>query len=199
MDLNGKTEEGNSEYVTVDQSDTGVHDLLRGGRPNYKNKMFSESQMEALTALCDALVPSLDLDGFSNGNNAQENEELRSFYRTSASSAGIPEQLAGYISERLMHAAVGLMKLSLWLLSTWFGTFILCGRLSLCSHFPFFQRFSQILQNRREEILLSWSHSSWYLFRLMFKAIKFFCCLAFYTKVRIKKSRPCMFFCDYLL
>jgi len=90
------------------------------------------------------------------------------------------------MSERLVHAAVGLMKLSLWLLSTWFGTFILCGRLSLCNHFPFFRRFSQILQPRREEILLSWSHSSWYLFRLLFKGIKFLCCLAFYTKVRIK-------------
>lgn len=192
MDLNGKTEEGNSEDVAVDlsQSDTGVHDLLRGGRPNYKNSMFSESQMEALTALSDTLVPSLDLDGISNGNNAQENDELRSFYRTSASSAGIPEHLAGYISERLMHAAVGLMKLSLWLLSTWFGTFILCGRLSLCSHFPFFQRFSQILPHRREEILLSWSHSYWYLFRLLFNGMKFLCCLAFYTKVDGKNKNP---------
>lgn len=192
MDSSGKNHEGDSEAVAIDlsQLSTGVHDLLRGGRPNYENKMFSESQMEALTALCDTLVPSLDLDGMSNGNNARDNDELRSFYGISASSAGIPDHLAGYISERLMHVAVGLMKLSLWLLSTWFGTFIMCGRLSLCSHFPFFQRFSQILQHRREEILLSWSHSYWYLFRLLFNGIKFLCCLAFYTKVDGKNKNP---------
>lgn len=189
MDFNEKSL---SKAVASDlsQSSKGVHDLLRGGKPNYENKLFSESQMEALTALCDALVPSLDLDGITNSNNAQDNDELRSFYGVSASSAGIPDYFAGYMSERLMRADVGLMKLALWLLSTWFGTFILCGRLSLCSHFPFFRRFSHILQHRREEILLSWSQSYWYMFRLLFKSIKFLCCLAFYTKVDEKNENP---------
>jgi len=95
MDSNRKTHKGDSEAEAIDssQSSNGVHHLLRGGRPNYENKIFSESQMEALTALCDAIVPSLDLDGMSNGNNAEDNGELRSFYGISASSAGIPDHV----------------------------------------------------------------------------------------------------------
>ena len=82
MESSGKTLRPDSEAVAIDlsQSSNDVHDLLRGGRPNYQNKMFSESQMEALTSLCDTLVPSLDFNGISNSNNAQDNDELRSFY-----------------------------------------------------------------------------------------------------------------------
>ena len=71
MESSGKTLRPDSEAVAIDlsQSSNDVHDLLRGGRPNYQNKMFSESQM-----------PSLDFNGISNSNNAQDNDELRSFY-----------------------------------------------------------------------------------------------------------------------
>ncbi|KAH9309659.1 hypothetical protein KI387_037570 [Taxus chinensis] len=173
---------GGEEGVQVDFTESAIdaHFLLRGGRPNYENKMFSKAQVEALTVLCDTIFPSLD----------SEDDQLKSFYGTSASQTGIPQHLAGYMSQRLVHAALGLLRLSLWLLSTWYGTFILCGRLSLSCHFPFFQRFSQILQHRREEIMLSWSHSYWYLLRLLFKGVKFLCCLSFYTKVNEKNENP---------
>ena len=95
MESSGKTLRPDSEAVAIDlsQSSNDVNDLLRGGRPNYQNKMFSESQMEALTSLCDTLVPSLDFNGISISNNAQDNDELRSFYGVSASSAGIPDHV----------------------------------------------------------------------------------------------------------
>jgi len=37
------------------------------------------------------------------------------------------EQLGGMICERLKHPMTGLLKLVLWVLSTWFGTLMLCG------------------------------------------------------------------------
>ncbi|GLJ12149.1 hypothetical protein SUGI_0185470 [Cryptomeria japonica] len=173
----------------MEESAMDAHFLLRGGRPSYENKKYSEAQMEALTALCDTLFPSLDHHAISK-NDPQENDEIKSFYGTSASQAGIPLHLAGYMSERLVHASLGLLSLALWLLSTWYGTFILCWRLSLSSHFPYFQRFSQVVQYRREKIMLSWSHSYFYLFRQLFKGIKFLCCLTFYTKVDEKNENP---------
>ncbi|XP_057824869.2 long-chain-alcohol oxidase FAO4A [Cryptomeria japonica] len=169
------------------ESAMDAHSLLRGGRPSYENKKYSEAQMEALTVLCDTLFPSLDNHAVSNSD---EEDALKSFYGTSASQAGIPLHVAGYMSERLAHASLGMLSVGLWLLSTWYGTFMLCGRSSLSCHFPYFQRFSQVGQHRREEIMLSWSHSSFYLFRLLFKAIKCLCCLTFYTKVDEKNENP---------
>jgi hypothetical protein len=50
--------------------------------------------MKALTTLFDALVPSLDLDGISHGNNAQDTfDELQSFYGVSAPSVGIHDHV----------------------------------------------------------------------------------------------------------
>ncbi|KAH9288140.1 hypothetical protein KI387_032257 [Taxus chinensis] len=76
---------GGDEGVQVDFTESAIdaHFLLRGGRPNYENKMFSKAQVEALTALCDTIFPSLDF----------EDDQLKSFYGTSASQTGIPQHM----------------------------------------------------------------------------------------------------------
>lgn len=92
-------------------------------------------------------------------------------------------QVGGLISERLKHPKLWMMRLALWFLSTWIGSFILCGRASLSSQFPYFQSFPQMSQQKREEILLSWSLSFFYLLRMLFKTMKLLTLLVFFTQV----------------
>ncbi|XP_077238827.1 long-chain fatty alcohol dehydrogenase family protein [Tasmannia lanceolata] len=158
------------------------HELLRGGRTPYANGLSSR-QMESLTAICDTLMPSIDVP--RNGN-----EDLYNFYRTSASMTGTPDRIGGFMTRRLQHASLWLLHLALWFLSTWYGTFIICGKASLSSDFPYFQRFSQVLPHRREEILFSWSLSSFFLYRMLFKAMKYLTVLMFFTMADENHENP---------
>lgn len=92
-------------------------------------------------------------------------------------------QLRGYFSGKLRHPMLWLLRTALWLLSTWYGTFILCGIKSLSSQFPYFQRFSQVEAKRREEILVNWSTSYFYHLKMLFRAMKFLVHLVFFTQV----------------
>lgn len=76
-----------------------------------------------------------------------------------------------------------LVRLTLWFLSTWIGTLVLCGRASLSNHFPYVQKFSKVLPKKREEILVSWSLSYFLLLRMFFRALKLVVPLAFFTHV----------------
>ncbi|CAA2992727.1 long-chain-alcohol oxidase FAO4A [Olea europaea subsp. europaea] len=97
-------------------------------------------------------------------------------------------QVSVLLKEKLQHPKIYLSRLALWALSTWIGTFVLCGRLSLSSHFPYFLRFSQISLHKREQILLSWSSSYISLLRLLFTAAKIFTLLIFFTQVNEKEE-----------
>ncbi|PRQ19259.1 putative long-chain-alcohol oxidase [Rosa chinensis] len=145
----------------------------------YPNSLSSR-EMESLTALCDTILPSIDVSGDAS---TCTDESLITFYRTSASMAGTPDRLGGLISERLEHPMKWLMRLSLWLLSTWIGTFILCGRGSLSTQFPYFRSFAQVSQQKREQIVVSWSLSYFHLLRMFFKTIKLLTLLVFFTQV----------------
>eukprot|EP00252_Welwitschia_mirabilis_P022370 TRINITY_DN6031_c0_g1_i3.p1 TRINITY_DN6031_c0_g1~~TRINITY_DN6031_c0_g1_i3.p1 ORF type:complete len:671 (-),score=-57.36 TRINITY_DN6031_c0_g1_i3:67-2079(-) len=82
------------------------------------------------------------------------------------------------------------MRLGLWLLSTWYGTFCLCGPLSLSSKFPFFRNFCEIPQETREKILLAWSNSRISALVKFFISVKALICLAFYSKVDHNGDNP---------
>ncbi|KAL0386644.1 UNVERIFIED_CONTAM: Long-chain-alcohol oxidase FAO4A, partial [Sesamum latifolium] len=117
-----------------------------------KSACSSSSQMEALTALCDTLLPSLDV------SSVDDDDSLIQFYQTSASMAATPHALSVF-GERNTTPEDLLERRAVWLLSTRIGTFLLCGRKSLSGNFPYFQRFSRVSQEEREKILLSWSDS----------------------------------------
>lgn len=87
------------------------------------------------------------------------------------------------MSGRLHHMMLGLLKLTLWFLSTWYGTFVICGTRSLSGRFPYFRRLSEVPQGRREQILLSWSSSPLHLFRHLFKSLKSLVLLIYFTQV----------------
>ncbi|XP_050215231.1 long-chain-alcohol oxidase FAO4A [Mercurialis annua] len=137
----------------------------------YVNSLSSR-EMESLSAICDTFLPSL-----TTATSAD------TFFQSSASMAGTPQLIGGLISERLKHPKKWLIRLGLWMLSTWIGTFILCGLLSISTHFPYFHTFSQLSQHQRQNILLSWSLSFFYPLRMLFKALKLLTLLVFFTQV----------------
>ncbi|XP_040985755.1 long-chain-alcohol oxidase FAO4A-like [Juglans microcarpa x Juglans regia] len=81
------------------------------------------------------------------------------------------------------HPKKWMIRLALFLLSTWIGTFILCGRASLSSKVPYFQRFSQVSRQKREEIVISWSLSFFYKLRMLFRTMKLLVLYVFFTQV----------------
>ncbi|XP_058086159.1 long-chain-alcohol oxidase FAO4A-like [Magnolia sinica] len=153
-----------------------THRLLRGGKFPYLSTLSSR-EMESLNAICDAFLPSIDISGIGKDNR------LKTFYGTSASMAGTPELLGGFMSGRLQHPAIGLLRVALWFLSTWYGTFVICGLASFSTKFPYIHSFPQLTQERQEEILLSWSFSSSFLHRMFFKCLKYLTLRLFFSQV----------------
>ncbi|KAL5172180.1 Long-chain-alcohol oxidase FAO4A [Glycine soja] len=146
---------------------------------------LSPRQMKSLVALCDTLLPSI------NNNNVvwgSDDESVANFYKTSASMAGTPEHLGILISEKLKHPSTWLLLLTLWLLSTWFGTFILCGTLSLSTKFPFFHSYPELSLLKRQKVMQSWSLSYLRPLRMFFRTIKLLTLLVFFTQHKGSKS-----------
>ena len=96
-----------------------------------------------------------------------------------------------------------LVKLVLLLLSSKMGTFLLCGKASLCwkkkkalpgcgQGYPIYcyaRAFPDIPPQEREKILLeAWSHSPKQTFRKLFNAFKIFTSYSYFTKVKPKKK-----------
>ncbi|KAF9625776.1 hypothetical protein IFM89_027101 [Coptis chinensis] len=144
-------------------------------------------EMDSLTAFCDTLLPCITT--LPPETTSQPNHDhLFTFYTNSASMAGTPLHLGGFMSERLKHPALILLRLALWVLSTKIGALILCGRLSMSTHFPYLQSFSEVCIKKREKILLSWSSSYFYLLRMLFYAIKSLALFIFFTQVNEKND-----------
>ncbi|XP_039135432.1 long-chain-alcohol oxidase FAO4A-like [Dioscorea cayenensis subsp. rotundata] len=176
----------------VSNDESGKRWSLWSGRPFGPNKLFKKEQ-ESLAALCDALLPSMDL---SNSNTKEE--AVSEFYTTSASMTGTPDMIGSMLAGEFQHPAVPLLRLALLLLSTWYGTFILCGRDSLSDKFPYFQKFSKVDVSKREQILLSWSLSPFALIRMLFKAIKFITMRLFFSQVDEKGKNVTWQAMDYI-
>ncbi|CAL0314234.1 unnamed protein product [Lupinus luteus] len=164
--------------------------LLNGGGEREKQQSFlinslSQRQMKSLTALCDTILPSVnDFVGVS------DDESVAKFYRTSASMAGTPERVGGVISERLQHPGTGLLKLVLWLLSTWFGTIILCGIPCFSTKFPFFHCYPDLSLHKRQQIMNSWSLSYFRHLRMFFRTVKLLTLLVFFTQIDESEDNP---------
>ncbi|XP_024986540.1 long-chain-alcohol oxidase FAO4A [Cynara cardunculus var. scolymus] len=148
--------------------------------------------MEVIVALCDTLLPSINIS-----NDRLLDDSLLNLYHTSASMIGIPLQVAMMMSTKTEHPKQFLVQLSLWLLSTAMGTLILCGRGSLSNQFPYVQKFSRVSSKEREAILVSWSVSYFFLLRMLFRALKFVISLAFFTQVNEKNENPSWKAIDY--
>lgn len=158
----------------------GERSVLQQGSVVYANS-FTRREMMSLTAVCDTFLPSI----IDDVPHHITDESVRTFYRTSASMVGTPHRIGELVSHRLSeHPKYLLLRLTLWMLSTWIGTLILCGLPSLSiGQFPFVHSFPDLPLSKRHQILLSWSSSFWYLLRMFFKTIKLLTHLVFFTQV----------------
>lgn len=172
-------------------------------------KCLTAREMEAIVAASDTLLPSIHFPGGSHDDaidtfyqtsaSMTGTPEIVCIYQfllfsylvritiwrcrvlTAYDLGGL--QVGEYIAVRMRHALRWLLRLSLWLLSTWYGTFFLCWTQSLTTRFPFFLKFSEIDAQRREVIMFGWANSCFYLYRLLFRALKFMVILFHFTQV----------------
>uniref|UniRef100_A0A0E0M8P6 long-chain-alcohol oxidase n=1 Tax=Oryza punctata TaxID=4537 RepID=A0A0E0M8P6_ORYPU len=175
------------------------HPLLRGGarRDKYAHGMHP-AQMEALRAMCGALIPSLpvDADGADGGRGGRRpgDKDLERFYLASAADSSIPDEVAELLVTRCIWEAVVLTWVVLWALSTRVGTLLLCGRDSVAvagGFFPFVRRFADMPAARREAALRRWSSARWlFPLRIAFAIAKILCHYVFYSMVNENSENP---------
>ncbi|XP_059663075.1 long-chain-alcohol oxidase FAO4A [Cornus florida] len=186
--MNGKQVADHASNIELGSPVVDTQRLLKGGgdREHVYMKSLSSAQMDSLIALCDTFLPSINLSNHTT--TIHHHDPILQFYQTSASMARTPQRVEEMISGRLTHPKLVLMRLALWLLATWIGTFIICGRRSLTSQFPYFRRFSQLPLHNREDILRSLSLSYFYLNRMLFLGLKYLTLLVFFTQVNEKNE-----------
>ncbi|KAA8550728.1 hypothetical protein F0562_002412 [Nyssa sinensis] len=84
-----------------------------------------QSQIQSLSAICEALIPSLPLHVITKEH--PPNQAIHSFYKTSGSQSPIPDEIAELLVKRGLSEAVFLARLVLKIISTRLGTLLLCG------------------------------------------------------------------------
>ncbi|KAG0497861.1 hypothetical protein HPP92_002552 [Vanilla planifolia] len=145
---------------------------------------LSKQQMESLAAICDTFLPSIDPPPGS------DDPSIAVFYRTSATMANVHERIGGMLSGGLQHPQTATLRLALWLLSTWYGTLLLCGRRSLSRKFPFVRRFTDVELEKREEILFAWATSCFRLLKMLYFCVKCITMRLYFAQINEKMENP---------
>ncbi|GAB4841062.1 long chain fatty acid oxidase [Ancistrocladus abbreviatus] len=158
------------------------HPLLRGGRRGEKENSyshgFSSSQIQSLTAICEALIPS-----FSSDDDDLKNNEIHSSCTLSESLPPLLPEVAELMSQRALPEALKAIKLVLTVLSTRLGTLLLCGLLCLDWRWPFLHKFSEMSLESREKILQRWTRETFLTpLRVVFLLIKVCSFYMFFTR-----------------
>ncbi|KAL8530224.1 hypothetical protein ACS0TY_007322 [Phlomoides rotata] len=165
------------------------HPLLSGGNlrvnHNYKHG-FSSTQIQSLTAVCEALIPSI------HHNEQHLTKPLHSYYISSASHPPFPDQTAELMVKRGIPKAVLVVSLVLKFLSTRLGTLVLCGRSCLDWKWPFIHKFTELSINKREAILQKWSKGGTLLLplRTVFFMLKVTCFYTFFSLTDENSQNP---------
>lgn len=149
---------------------------------------FSPSQIQALSAVCEAFLPSLspppsDAISHSHGDTQLHTEAaLEYYYKASGSQSPFPDEVAEILVKRGLPEGLSIVKLVLKLLSSRLGTLLVCGLISLNWKWPFVHKFSELPVKKRETILQKWSAET-FLFplRIVFLLIKIMCCFVFFS------------------
>ncbi|XVF32354.1 hypothetical protein REPUB_Repub17cG0074700 [Reevesia pubescens] len=175
-----------------DKTESG-HPLLRGGRRKSKyTHGFSSAQIQSLAAICETLVPSLPLDHTINNNdNSGQQPALHAFYKASGAEPPVPDEVAELMVKKGQPKAISFVKVVLTVLSFRLGTLLLCGWLSCDWSWPFIHKFSEIPVEKREKILMKWSHHAHPLpLRAVFALIKTYCLFIFFSMTDDKSENP---------
>ncbi|CAO2824342.1 unnamed protein product [Amaranthus hypochondriacus] len=160
------------------------HPLLRRrkGKSSFSHG-FSASQIHTLSSFCEAFLPSIP--------SSSSSSSFFSFFQSSASKPPIPDEVAEKIAKRGITEAVILLKVVLTLLSTRFGTLLLCGWLCLEWRWPFIHKFTEMSLEKREKLLQRWSRESyWTSLRVVFLFIKVASCFIFFSRTDDNDGNP---------
>ncbi|CAN6304878.1 unnamed protein product [Urochloa humidicola] len=167
------------------------HPLLRGWRRERYTHGMHPAQMEALRAMCGALIPSLPADGGHGRGDPPGGKDLERFYQASAADSTIPDEVAELMVTRCIREAVALAWVVLWVLSTRLGTLVLCGRLCVAGGFPYVVKFADMPPERREAALHRWNRVRWlFPLRIAFAIVKILCHYVFYAMVNENSENP---------
>ncbi|TKV93402.1 hypothetical protein SEVIR_9G223600v4 [Setaria viridis] len=171
------------------------HPLLGGCKRERYTHGLRPPQMEALRAMCGALIPSLPVVEGHHGDDADHGrgskDVVERFYLASAADGTIPDEVAELVT-RCVWEAVVLVNVVLWILSTRVGTLALCGRLCMSGKFPYVCKFADMPVERREEALGRWNKARWlFPLKITFVVIKVLSHYAFYTMVNENSDNPC--------
>lgn len=164
----------------------GSHPLLRGRKKDSYSHGFSSSQIQSLSAICEALIPPLPPP-----NENPPNQALHSFYQISGSQPPIPDEVAELLVRRCLPDSVMLASIVLKILSTRLGTLLLCGFICLDWRWPFIHNFSEMSLGNREIVLQRWSRQSYFpLLRIVFLVMKLLCIYTFFSRVDENSRNP---------
>ncbi|KAF6983417.1 hypothetical protein CFC21_001606 [Triticum aestivum] len=170
------------------------HPLLRVLRRDKYTHGLYPAQMEALRAMCGALIPSLPPEEALDGRrDTPRDKDLERFYLASGADSTIPDEVAELAFTRCVWEAGLLVHVTLWLLCTRLGTLALCGRLCVSGEFPYVRRFADMPVGRREEALRRWTRARWLIpVKIAFAMVKTLCFNVFYTKLNENSENPCL-------
>ncbi|XP_058761367.1 long-chain-alcohol oxidase FAO1-like [Vicia villosa] len=160
------------------------HPLLRGGRrrEKYRNPL-SSAEMESLASICETVLPPLDSEFLNKKGIQPTNKNMKFFWKASGSDFSIPHEVSEMLVERALPEAFIIVRVILWMLSTRFGTFLLCGFLCHTKKWPFINTFSNISLQNREMVLQKWfKHRFFTPVRLAFLYIKILCAIVFFSQ-----------------
>uniref|UniRef100_A0ACD5TXK2 Uncharacterized protein n=1 Tax=Avena sativa TaxID=4498 RepID=A0ACD5TXK2_AVESA len=171
------------------------HPLLRVLRRDKYTHGLRPAQMEALRAMCGALIPSLQPEqeeALDCRVDQPRRKDLERFYLASGADSTVLDEVAELAFSRCVWEAGVLVNATLWLLCTRLGTLALCGRLCVSGEFPYVRRFADMPVERREEALKRWTKARWLIpLKIAFAIVKSLCLNAFYTTVNEKSENPC--------
>jgi hypothetical protein len=141
------------------------------------NARLSREQFEALTALCDTLVPAIDVPDDPHG-----------FWKRRASDLAIPELIVETVFTLQDEVSQAQLKQLLGALSHPISSAIITGR---------FKRFADLPLDEREAILRGWSVSPIGFLRQSFQAIKRLTHVLFYSALDADGQNPNWAAIDY--
>lgn len=146
---------------------------------------LNATQFAALTAICDAYIPSLpppEKDIIMHDVNPEDAAE---FFKIKASDEDIIDVVAAILPILMRPPILKPVYFVLQLLGTGWATCVLAsmgGINTITRKHPFPRKFSKLTVTEQEKILQGWSRSRLPQFRQMFKAFKSIVSWAFYSK-----------------
>ncbi|CAE5956479.1 unnamed protein product [Arabidopsis arenosa] len=122
---------------------------------------FSQSDLQALSAICDAIMPPVPLESLNLEMKLKvlRNDALLSFFKSSTSESHVrPDEVAELLATKAIPLTVLVVRIVLRILTFRLGTLLLCGFVCLDKkNWPFLLKFSEMSLEKREKVLQRWN------------------------------------------